>query len=202
MMLLMIRLESLYTDFILLKLIVNQDHNHRNTLIKTSHTIMSLLLSALNQRISLARHRIDLEWSVRRPNSLLTQTKRLYNHLPNKTNARHPDDLLRHPLRQRSNPRTPPANRTTPPPPPPTHRRQPLNPNPRPQRPNLLLRLADRARSTKLQTLQKSAINLLTEFGSDTQSGGGAGAFCGEEAGGTRRADAAFASRQCSRICV
>lgn len=67
MMLIMLRLECLYTDFILHKLLVNQDHSHRSTLIKTSHTILSLVLSALNQRISLSRYRIDLEWSVRLP---------------------------------------------------------------------------------------------------------------------------------------
>lgn len=64
-MLLMLRLESLYTDFILHKLIVNQNHSDRSMLIECSHTILSLVLSALTQRIILSRHRIDLEWSVR-----------------------------------------------------------------------------------------------------------------------------------------
>jgi hypothetical protein len=65
MMLLSLRLEALYTDFILHKLIVNHDHSDRSTLIETSHLILSLVLSSLSQRIVLDRYRIDLEWSVR-----------------------------------------------------------------------------------------------------------------------------------------
>jgi hypothetical protein len=65
MMLLSLRLEALYTDFILHKLIVNHDHSDRRTLIETSHLILSLVLSSLSQRIVLDRYRIDLEWSVR-----------------------------------------------------------------------------------------------------------------------------------------
>lgn len=64
MMLLMVRLEALYTEFILHKLVVDQDHSSRSMLIETSHLILSLLLSALSQRLMLAQHRIDLEWSV------------------------------------------------------------------------------------------------------------------------------------------
>jgi len=60
MMLLMVRLEALYTEFILHKLVMNQDHSSRNMLIETSHLILSLVLSALSQRIVLAQHRIDL----------------------------------------------------------------------------------------------------------------------------------------------
>jgi hypothetical protein len=65
MMLLSLRLEALYTDFILQKLIVNHNHSDRRTLIETSHLILSLVLSSLSQRIVLDRYRIDLEWSVR-----------------------------------------------------------------------------------------------------------------------------------------
>ena len=64
MLLLMLRLEALYTDFILHKLVMTQDASNRNMLIETSHLILSLVLSALNQRIALAQHRIDLEWTV------------------------------------------------------------------------------------------------------------------------------------------
>lgn len=64
MMLLMLRLEVLYTDFILQKLVMTQDPSSRNMLIETSHLVLSLVLSALNQRIALAQHRIDLEWTV------------------------------------------------------------------------------------------------------------------------------------------
>lgn len=63
-MLLMVRLEALYTEFILHKLVVDQDHSSRSMLIETSHLILSLLLSALSQRLVLAQYRIDLEWSV------------------------------------------------------------------------------------------------------------------------------------------
>lgn len=66
MLLLMLRLEALYTDFILHKLATNQDPSSRNMLTETSHLILSLVLSALNQRIALAQHRIDLEWTVSR----------------------------------------------------------------------------------------------------------------------------------------
>lgn len=66
MLLLMLRLEALYTDFILHKLATNQDPSSRKMLIETSHLILSLVLSALNQRIALAQHRIDLEWTVSR----------------------------------------------------------------------------------------------------------------------------------------
>ena len=69
MMLLMVRLEALYTEFILHKLVVDQDHSSRSMLIETSHLILSLLLSALNQRLVLAEHRIDLEWSVSKESS-------------------------------------------------------------------------------------------------------------------------------------
>jgi len=67
MLLLMLRLEALYTDFILHKLVMAQYPSNRNMLIETSHLILSLVLSALNQRIALAQHRIDLEWTVSRP---------------------------------------------------------------------------------------------------------------------------------------
>jgi hypothetical protein len=66
MMLLMLRLEALYTDFILHKLVMSQDPSFRGRMIETSHLILSLVLSALNQRIALAQHRIDLEWTVSR----------------------------------------------------------------------------------------------------------------------------------------
>ena len=66
MLLLMLRLEALYTDFILHKLVMTQEPSNRNMLIETSHLILSLVLSALNQRIALAQHRIDLEWTVSR----------------------------------------------------------------------------------------------------------------------------------------
>ena len=69
MMLLMVRLEALYTEFILHKLVVDQDHSSRSMLIETSHLILSLLLSALNQRLVLVEHRIDLEWSVSKESS-------------------------------------------------------------------------------------------------------------------------------------
>jgi len=69
MMLLMVRLEALYTEFILHKLVVDQDHSSRSMLIETSHLILSLLLSALSQRLVLAQHRIDLEWSVSKESS-------------------------------------------------------------------------------------------------------------------------------------
>lgn len=69
MMLLMVRLEALYTEFILHKLVMNQDHSSRSMLIETSHLILSLVLSSLSQRIALAGYRIDLEWSVSRSSS-------------------------------------------------------------------------------------------------------------------------------------
>ena len=66
MMLLMLLLEALYTDFLLHKLVMGLDPSFRGMLIETSHLILSLVLSALNQRIALAQHRIDLEWTVSR----------------------------------------------------------------------------------------------------------------------------------------
>jgi hypothetical protein len=65
--LLSLRLESLYTEFILHKLLVNQNPANRSLLIEISHFILSLVLAALNQRTILLKHRIDLEWSVRSP---------------------------------------------------------------------------------------------------------------------------------------
>jgi hypothetical protein len=67
MMLIMIRLEALYTEFILHKLVMNQDHSSRKMLIEISHVILSLVLSALSRRLNLAQYRMDLEWSVSRP---------------------------------------------------------------------------------------------------------------------------------------
>jgi len=62
-----LRLEKLYTEFLLRKLIVNQDHTSRGALIQTSHQILSLVLSVLNKKSTTFRSKVDLEWSVRKP---------------------------------------------------------------------------------------------------------------------------------------
>lgn len=62
----MLRLENLYTEFLLHKLIVNQDHTSRSALTQKSHQILSLVLSVLTQRPSGFVSKADLEWSVRK----------------------------------------------------------------------------------------------------------------------------------------
>lgn len=59
-----LRLENLYTDFLLQKLIVNQDHTSRGALIQTSHQILSLVLSVLTRRPVVYVSKVDLEWAV------------------------------------------------------------------------------------------------------------------------------------------
>ena len=59
-----LRLENLYTEFLLQKLIVNQDHTSRGALIQTSHQILSLVISVLNKRPTVYVSKVDLEWTV------------------------------------------------------------------------------------------------------------------------------------------
>jgi hypothetical protein len=59
-----LRLENLYTEFLLQKLIVNQDHACRGALIQISHQILSLVLSVLNKRPGAYVSKVDLEWTV------------------------------------------------------------------------------------------------------------------------------------------
>lgn len=134
-MLLMVRLEALYTEFILHKLVVDQDHSSRSMLIETSHLILSLLLSALSQRLVLAQYRIDLEWSV---SSILDTSWRDNICVPNLTNIEYAVSVLRHALRQRPHPRTSAPDRAAAA----THHNQPFHAHPRLERANLLLRLA------------------------------------------------------------
>jgi len=65
MTLLYMRLEYLYTNFLLLKLLVNQsDDDDHNTLTQTSHEVLSLLLSVIKKRNLLMSYRSDLEWTM------------------------------------------------------------------------------------------------------------------------------------------
>lgn len=59
-----LRLENLYTEFLLQKLIVNQDHTYRGALIQISHQILSLVLSVLNKRPVVYVSKVDFEWTV------------------------------------------------------------------------------------------------------------------------------------------
>jgi hypothetical protein len=76
-----LQLENLYTEFLLQKLIVNQDHTSRGALIQTSHQILSLVLSVLNKKSVTYRSKVDLEWSVCKPLSYvkIVQTDSVYS---------------------------------------------------------------------------------------------------------------------------
>jgi hypothetical protein len=76
-----LQLENLYTEFLLQKLIVNQDHTSRGALIQTSHQILSLVLSVLNKKSVTYRSKVDLEWSVCKPLSYVkrVQTDSVYS---------------------------------------------------------------------------------------------------------------------------
>lgn len=159
MMLLMLRLEALYTDFILHKLVMNQDSSNRNMLIETSHLILSLVLSALNQRIALAQHRIDLEWTVSSPSRQKSSAYLLF------TNFARAGSLLRHALRHCPRPRTPTPSRAATA----THPNQSFDAHTRPERTDLLLRLAHGARPAELQPVQTGPVDFLAQYGSNPQ---------------------------------
>ena len=169
MMLLMVRLEALYTESIMHKLVVDRDHSSRSILIETTHLILSLVLSALSQRLVLARHRFDLEWSV--STSVLLEPVLagktsfvvvLFSFSPISICA---VSLLRDAMRQCPRARTSAsggaAAATTP------HHNQPFHTNTRPERVDIMLQLVDRARPAKLQPVQTRPVHLLAESRSD-----------------------------------
>jgi len=71
--LIMLRLEYLYTEFLLHKLIVNRDHTSRGALIQTSHQILGPVLSVFTKRPITSVSKTDLEWTV---NEVLYSTAR------------------------------------------------------------------------------------------------------------------------------
>ncbi|OPB43737.1 hypothetical protein A0O28_0020550 [Trichoderma guizhouense] len=63
LMLLSIKLEYLYSKFLLFKMLVNQSSSHRDALIQISHETLGLVLSVMKKRDLIGSHRIDLEWT-------------------------------------------------------------------------------------------------------------------------------------------
>ncbi|KAL7929788.1 hypothetical protein V8C35DRAFT_314797 [Trichoderma chlorosporum] len=64
LMLLSIKLEYLYSKFLLHKILVNQGSGYRHALIQISHETLALVLSAMKKRDLIGSHRIDLEWTI------------------------------------------------------------------------------------------------------------------------------------------
>lgn len=64
LMLLSLKLEYLYSKFLLFKMLVNQSSSHRDALIQISHETLGLVLSVMKKRDLIGSHRIDLEWTV------------------------------------------------------------------------------------------------------------------------------------------
>ncbi|KAL6828780.1 hypothetical protein J3E69DRAFT_329690 [Trichoderma sp. SZMC 28015] len=63
-MLLSLKLEYLYSKFLLYKMLVNQSSSHRHALIQISHETLGLVLSVMKKRDVIGSHRIDLEWTI------------------------------------------------------------------------------------------------------------------------------------------
>ncbi|KAM0452570.1 hypothetical protein ACHAPV_009466 [Trichoderma viride] len=63
-MLLSLKLEYLYSRFLLYKMLVNQSSGYRQALIQTSHETLGLVLSVMKKRDLIGSHRIDLEWTI------------------------------------------------------------------------------------------------------------------------------------------
>lgn len=79
-MLLSLKLEYLYSRFLLYKMLVNQSSGYRHALIQISHETLGLVLSVMKKRDLIGSHRIDLEWTVsssRLSLSLLVRTNPL-----------------------------------------------------------------------------------------------------------------------------
>lgn len=62
--LLNIRLDHLYTDFLLYKTLVQHHSSHHDSILQTSHKILQTVLSALNRRDVAPGLMVDLEWIV------------------------------------------------------------------------------------------------------------------------------------------
>ena len=64
MMLQSLRLECLYTEFLLHSLLASSSENNRERLITTAHEIVNLVLLPTRKRDLLHSHRADMEWAV------------------------------------------------------------------------------------------------------------------------------------------
>ncbi|KAM0249830.1 hypothetical protein ACHAQJ_008898 [Trichoderma viride] len=64
LMLLSLKLEYLYSKFLLYKMLVNQSSGYRHALIQISHETLGLVLSVMKKRDLIGSHRIDLEWTI------------------------------------------------------------------------------------------------------------------------------------------
>ncbi|KAH8121179.1 hypothetical protein ACSS6W_009927 [Trichoderma asperelloides] len=64
LMLLSLKLEYLYSQFLLYKILVNQSSGYRHALIQISHETLGLVLSVMKKRDLIGSHRIDLEWTM------------------------------------------------------------------------------------------------------------------------------------------
>ncbi|KAL6885721.1 hypothetical protein GGI43DRAFT_426596 [Trichoderma evansii] len=64
LMLLSLKLEYLYSKFLLYKMLVNQSSGYRHALIQISHETLELVLSVMKKRDLIGSHRIDLEWTI------------------------------------------------------------------------------------------------------------------------------------------
>ncbi|KAL7917219.1 hypothetical protein ACQKWADRAFT_307332 [Trichoderma austrokoningii] len=64
LMLLSLKLEYLYSKFLLYKMLVNRSSGYRHALIQISHETLGLVLSVMKKRDIIGSHRIDLEWTI------------------------------------------------------------------------------------------------------------------------------------------
>jgi hypothetical protein len=70
-MLLSLKLEYLYSRFLLCKMLVNQSSGYRHALIQIAQETLGLVLSVMKKRDLVGPHRIDLEWTVCSPRLIL-----------------------------------------------------------------------------------------------------------------------------------
>ena len=102
MMIGFIRLEYLYTEFLLYTLLVNTDESSRERLMMTAHELLHIVLVLTRERQSTHRRRPNMEWAVREPISRFSA-----GGLTSTTAG-----LLRHAVREPSGPRASPASST------------------------------------------------------------------------------------------
>lgn len=59
-----LRLECLYTEFLLHTLLASSSEINREKLIRTAHEIVNIVLQPMRKRDLLHSHRADMEWAV------------------------------------------------------------------------------------------------------------------------------------------
>lgn len=89
-----LRLEYLYTEFLLYTLLVNSDEGSRERLMMIAHEVLHIVLMPTRKRQLAHRHRPEMEWAVSKVISRCSAGELISI----------PADLLRHAVRERSGP--------------------------------------------------------------------------------------------------